>query len=239
MKSPIILFFLKKKFLSHLSLACLLLTSFSCSNLSLEENLEEITQSSENTASSDVSQASVAESQPSETTASSDSQASDTESQPSETAASSDSQASDTESQPPKRVKKSSSEYVNTLLPEARRIEKEYGIPIDLTIAIAREESGNGDYVIGKNNHFGLRCASDDCITLEKNGQLISYETCPDASECFNIFAGSVKKLTGDKKITLRRRYRNGYATSPQWVGKVRTIRKEVRRTLSKAGIKY
>ena len=134
---------------------------------------------------------------------------------------------------------KTDSDYVNTLLPEAQRIEKEYGIPLDMTIAIARQESGNGDYVIGQNNHFGLRCASDDCITLEKNGQQISYETCPDASECFNIFAKSVKKLTGDKKITVRRLYRNGYATSPKWVKKVRTIRKEVRRTLSKAGIKY
>lgn len=223
MESPIILFFFTKKFLSRLSIACLLLTSFSCSNLNLEENIDQITQSTpETTATSDESVASVAESQSPETTATSDA-----------------SQPRDTESQPPQRIKKSSSEYVNTLLPEARRIEKEYGIPIDLTIAIARQESGNGDYVIGKNNHFGLRCASDDCITLEKNGQQISYETCPDASECFNIFAGSVKKLTGDKKVTIRRLYRNGYATSPQWVRKVRTIRKEVRRTLSKAGIKY
>lgn len=86
-------------------------------------------------------------------------------------------------------AKKTDSEYVNSLLPEARRIQKEYGIPLDLTIAIARHESGNGDYVIGKGNHFGLRCDSDDCITLEKNGRLISYETCPDVSECFNIFA--------------------------------------------------
>ena len=124
-------------------------------------------------------------------------------------------------------------------MPEARRIEKEYGIPLDMTLAIARQESGNGDYIIGKGNHFGLRCASDDCITLEKNGQLISYETCPDVSECFNIFAKSLRELSGDKKITLRRLYRNGYATSPTWVRKVRTIRKEVRKTLSKANIKY
>lgn len=138
-----------------------------------------------------------------------------------------------------KESKKTSSEYINSLLPEARRIEKEYGIPLDLTLAIARQESGNGDYVIGKGNHFGLRCDSDDCITLEKNGQQISYETCPEVSECFNIFAESVKALTGDKKITLRRLYRNGYATSPQWVRKVRTIRKEVQQTLSEADIKY
>lgn len=134
---------------------------------------------------------------------------------------------------------KTDSEYVNSILPEAQRIQQEYGIPLDITLAIARQESGNGDYVIGKNNHFGLRCDSDDCITLEKNGQMIAYETCPEISECFNIFAESVKALTGDKPITLTRLYRNGYATSPTWVKKVKTIRKEVRRTLSDAGIEY
>lgn len=135
--------------------------------------------------------------------------------------------------------KKTDSEYVNSLLPEARRIKKEYGIPLDITLAIARQESGNGDYIIGKGNHFGLRCDSDDCITLEKNGRQISYETCPDVSECFTIFAQSIKALTGDKPITLTRLYQNGYATSPTWVKRVKTIRKEVRQTLSKAGIEW
>lgn len=136
-------------------------------------------------------------------------------------------------------TKKTDSDYVNSLLPEAQRIKKEYGVPLDLTIAIARQESGNGDYIIGKGNHFGLRCDSDDCITIEKNGRMIEYETCPDVSECFNIFAESIQALTGDKPPTLERIYRNGYATSPQWVEKVRVIRKEVQETLSKAGIKY
>ncbi|MEL6582124.1 MAG: glucosaminidase domain-containing protein [Cyanobacteria bacterium J06621_12] len=136
-------------------------------------------------------------------------------------------------------TKKTDSEYVNQLLPEARRIEQEYGIPLDLTIAIARQESGNGDYVIGKGNHFGLRCDSDDCITLEKNGQLIEYETCPEVSECFNIFAESVNALTGDEAITTQRLYDNGYATSPTWVERVDTIRQEVQQTLSEAGIEY
>ena len=131
------------------------------------------------------------------------------------------------------------SEYVNYLLPEARRIQKKYGIPLDLTIAIARHESGNGDYIIGKGNHFGLRCDSDDCITLEKNGQMISYETCPDTSECFDIFAESIKALGGKKPFTTQELYRNGYATSPTWVERVNTIRKEVQQTLSEAGIKY
>ena len=217
-KSPIILFFLNKKFFCRLSLASLLFTNFSCSNLALEENIQGILRSSTNTEeqSSQVSEASVEDT-----------------SQTSETKTEEISQT------PEKKIKKTSSEYVNLLLPEARRIEKEYNIPLDLTIAIAREESGNGDYVIGQGNHFGLRCASDDCITLEKNGQQISYETCPEVSECFNIFAESVKALTGERKVTLRRLYRNGYATSPQWVRKVRTIRKEVRRTLSEADIKY
>ena len=136
-------------------------------------------------------------------------------------------------------AKKTDSEYINSILPQARRIEKEYGIPLDLTLAIARQESGNGDYIIGQNNHFGLRCDSDDCISLEKHGQMISYETCPQISECFNIFAESVKALTGDKPITTQRLYNNGYATSRTWVRRVNTIRREVQQTLSKAGIKY
>lgn len=134
---------------------------------------------------------------------------------------------------------KTNSDYVNSLLPEAQRIKKEYGIPLDLTIAIARQESGNGEYVIGKGNHFGLRCDSDDCITIEKNGRAIEYETCPDVSECFNIFAESINALTKDGPVTLTRIYENGYATSPLWVDRVKTIRKEVRQTLTEAGIKY
>ena len=138
-----------------------------------------------------------------------------------------------------KSGKETDSEYINSILPQARRIEQEHGIPIDLTLAIARQESGNGDYIIGQNNHFGLRCDSDDCITLEKRGQMISYETCPQASECFDIFAGSVKALTGDKPITTQRLYNNGYATSRTWVRRVNTIRREVQQTLSEAGIEY
>ena len=134
--------------------------------------------------------------------------------------------------------KKTASKYLNSILPEAERIQKEYGIPLDLTLAIARQESGNGEYVIGKGNHFGLRCDSDDCITLEKNGQMINYETCPDVSECFNIFAESIKALS-DGPITPTELYERGYATSPTWVKKVNTIQKEVRKTLSAAGIKY
>ncbi len=136
-------------------------------------------------------------------------------------------------------AKKTDSDYLNSILPEAERIQKQYGIPLDLTLAIARQESGNGEYVIGKGNHFGLRCDSDDCITLEKNGQMINYETCPDVSECFNIFAESIKAIAGDKPITLTRLYENGYATSPTWVERVNTIQKEVQQTLSAAGIKY
>ena len=135
--------------------------------------------------------------------------------------------------------KKTNSDYVNKLLPEAHRIRKEYGIPLDLTIAIARQESGNGEYVIGKGNHFGLRCDSDDCITLEKNGRQIEYETCPDVSECFNIFAESINALTEDGPVTLIRIYENGYATSPHWVERVKRVREEVRQTLTEAGIEY
>lgn len=123
--------------------------------------------------------------------------------------------------------------YINRLLPGARRIQSEYDIPMDTTIAIAIQETGWGKGVIGKNNHFGLRCASDDCITL--NG--IKYETCPDAEECFNIFAESLKEMSEEKPGDLRVLYRNGYATSPNWVRRVRRIRRQVRKTLKEAGI--
>ncbi len=42
-------------------------------------------------------------------------------------------------------AKKTDSDYLNQILPEARRIQQEYGVPFDLTLAIARQESGNGD----------------------------------------------------------------------------------------------
>lgn len=136
-------------------------------------------------------------------------------------------------------AKKTDSEYINQLLPEAQRIQQEHGIPLDITLAIARLESGNGDHVIGQNNHFGLRCSSDNCVTLEKNGQTIEYETCPDASECFDIFAESIKALTGDKPVTIQRLHENGYATGSNWVNKMNTILNSVQQTLSDAGIKY
>ncbi|WP_319422180.1 hypothetical protein [Pleurocapsa sp. FMAR1] len=40
-------------------------------------------------------------------------------------------------------TKKTASKYLNSILPEAERIQKQYGIPLDLTLAIARQESGN------------------------------------------------------------------------------------------------
>ncbi|WP_319422181.1 hypothetical protein [Pleurocapsa sp. FMAR1] len=67
---------------------------------------------------------------------------------------------------------------------------------------------------------------------------MISYETCPDVSECFNIFAESIKALS-DGSITPAELYERGYATSFTWVKKVNTIQKEVQQTLSAAGIKY
>lgn len=127
--------------------------------------------------------------------------------------------------------------YLNRLLPEAQRIQQEYGIPLETTLAIAVHETGWGKFEIGKNNHFGLRCASDDCITLNKNGADIRYETCPDESECFDMFAESLTKLSEGQPGDLSVIYENGYATSPSWVRKVRRIRRQVRKTLRKAGI--
>lgn len=146
---------------------------------------------------------------------------------------SSNMQPSDTKAEDSKATPKTDKPYINLLLPEAKRIEEEYGVPLDTTIAIAIQETGWGESEIGQNNHFGLRCASDDCITL--NG--IQYETCPDEAECFNMFAKSIKKLSDGDPSDLRVIYRNGYATSPRWAGKVRRIRRQVRKTLKKAGL--
>lgn len=135
--------------------------------------------------------------------------------------------------------KKTDSEYINSILPEAQRIEQEHGIPLDITLAIARLESGNGEHIVGENNHFGLRCISDDCVTIEKNGQAIEYETCPDASKCFDTFAESINEAVKDKPITAEKLYQSGYATGSAWVDKINTIRNSVQQTLSEAGIQY
>ena len=135
-----------------------------------------------------------------------------------------------------KSTLKTDKPYINRLLPEAQRIEQEYGIPVATTVAIAIHETGWGKYEIGQNNHFGLRCASNDCITLNHSGTAISYETCPDEAECFNMFAESLTELSQGKPSDLRVIYQNGYATSPKWVNKVRRIRRQVRRTLKAAG---
>ena len=127
--------------------------------------------------------------------------------------------------------------YLNKLLPEARRIQQEHGIPIDLTMAIAIQETGWGKHEIGQNNHFGLRCASDDCVTLNKDGANIRYETCPNEAECFNLFAKTLNELSDGNPGDVRALYRNGYATSPRWVRKVKSLRRQVRKTLNKAGI--
>lgn len=83
-----------------------------------------------------------------------------------------------------------------------------------------------------------MRCNGNDCITIEKNGQAIEYETCPDVSECFNLFAESINALV-DRPITAQKLYQNGYATGSGWVDKINTIRNSVQQTRSEAGIKY
>ena len=128
--------------------------------------------------------------------------------------------------------------YLNKLLPEARRIQQEHVIPIDVTMAIAIQETGWGKHEIGQNNHFGLRCTSDDCVTLNKNGANIRYETCPDQAECFNLFAKTLNELSDGNPGNIRALYRNGYASSPRWVRKVKRLRRQVRKTLDESGIR-
>lgn len=129
---------------------------------------------------------------------------------------------------------KTSKPYINQLLPEAARIQKEHGIPIDVTLAIAMLETGWGKHVIGKNNHFGLRCASDDCVARVKQGRTIQYETCPNPSECFNLFAETVNKLTaGD--VSNVDKLSQEYASGSRWAKKVKQIQKRVNKILDKA----
>ena len=130
-------------------------------------------------------------------------------------------------------ISKTDNPYINRLLPEAQRLQAEYGIPVDVTIAIAIHETGWGKYVIGQNNHFGLRCVSDDCVTLSKRGRQVQYETCQQASECFDMFADSIVELSDGNPENLRAIYRNGYATSPRWVRSVRKIRTQVQKALN------
>ena len=125
--------------------------------------------------------------------------------------------------------------YINRLLPEAKRIRKKYGIPLDLTLAIAAHETGYGKYVIGQNNHFGLKCRTKDCVTLTGRRGSKQWENCSDPAPCFDIFAKSIQDLSDGEFKNLKKIRRQGYAVSPQWTRKVRKIRRTVRRQLKQA----
>ncbi len=132
-------------------------------------------------------------------------------------------------------VKKTSDAYINRLLPEAKRIRRQYGVPVDLTLAIAIQETGYGKYTIGQNNHFGLKCKSQDCVTVTTNGQAAQWENCANPSPCFDTFAQTVQKLSGKDYNDLEKIRQAGYATSPDWTDKVREVRSTVRSTLKAA----
>lgn len=126
--------------------------------------------------------------------------------------------------------------YINRLLPQAKRISREYGIPIDLTLSIAIQETGYGKYVIGQNNHFGLKCKSNDCVTVPGSASTARWENCTDATLCFDTFAKTIDRLAkNDNFEDLRKIRRAGYATSPEWTQKVSTIRQSVRDVLQQA----
>lgn len=125
--------------------------------------------------------------------------------------------------------------YINRLLPEAHRIRQEYGVPVDLTLAIAIHETGYGKHVIGQNNHFGLKCRTKDCVTLAGRTGTHQWENCADPSPCFDMFAKSIQDLSDGNFKNLKKIRREGYAVSPQWTRKVRRIRQSVRRQLKQA----
>ena len=165
---------------------------------------------------------------------------SNTQASPSSEASKKDSAANaQTDSNSPKSEQvssqlKTSKPYINRLLPQATRIQKEHGIPVDVTLAIAMLETGWGKHVIGKNNHFGLRCASESCVARVKRGRTIQYETCPNPSECFNLFAETVQKLTNGETANIDKLAQE-YASDPKWAKRVKKIQKRVRKILDKA----
>ena len=132
-------------------------------------------------------------------------------------------------------VKKTSDSYINRLLPQAKRIRRQYGIPVDLTLAIAIQETGYGKYTIGQDNHFGLKCKSQDCVTVTANGTATQWENCADLAPCFDTFAKTIQKLSGKDYSNLEKIRQAGYATSPGWTEKVRQVRSTVRSTLKAA----
>jgi flagellum-specific peptidoglycan hydrolase FlgJ len=125
--------------------------------------------------------------------------------------------------------------YINRLLPEVKRIRRQYGIPMDLTLAIAIQETGYGKSVIGQNNHFGLKCKSSDCVTISQGTQTTQWENCANPTPCFDTFALTIERLAKDDFEDLSKIRRAGYATSPDWTQKVSKVRQSVRNVLKQA----
>lgn len=132
-------------------------------------------------------------------------------------------------------VTQTSDPYINRLLPQAKRIRQEYGIPLDLTLSIAIHETGYGKHVIGENNHFGLKCRTNDCVTLRGRRGTSQWENCSEPDYCFDTFAQTIQDLSDGNFRDLKEIRREGYAMSPKWTQKVRKIRRSVRRQLRQA----
>lgn len=129
------------------------------------------------------------------------------------------------------KIMQTTDPYINRLLPNAKRLRQAYDIPLELTLAIAIHETGHGEVVLGQNNHFGLKCRSDDCVTVRGR----QWENCADPAPCFDMFAKTVTDLSGGDFTNLKKIRRAGYATSPKWTRKVKKIRRSVRRELKQA----
>ncbi|PZD73940.1 hypothetical protein C1752_01526 [Acaryochloris thomasi RCC1774] len=128
-------------------------------------------------------------------------------------------------------IMQTSDPYINRLLPNAKRLRKEYDVPLELTLAIAIHETGHGDFVLGQDNHFGLKCRSNDCVSARSS----QWENCADPAPCFDMFAKTITDLSGGDFTDLEKIRQAGYATSPKWTRKVKKIRRSVRRKLKKA----
>lgn len=146
-----------------------------------------------------------------------------------------------------------SNAYINRVYPLAKRLNEQRGIPISMTIALARHETGNGRSVIAQNNHWGIKCLGNDCVTVKTQEEVggvkrfynLKFESCNDVDRCLRILANTFDNLLikggGNKTLyrtnpdeAFRAIHRGGYATDSNWSNAVVRIRQETERILGR-----
>lgn len=148
-----------------------------------------------------------------------------------------------------------SNAYINRVAPIAQRLYEQRGIPVSMTIAVAIHETGNGKAVIGKDNHWGIKCLgsgsqctktkTQEYVGGQANSYNLAFETCEDIDRCTRILANTFDNLLvkggGDKSLyktnpdaAFRAIHRGGYATDPNWSNAVIRHRHNVERIIGK-----